>query len=110
MSQTGSRGALAQSHGNQSIFQTIRKGACQTISFTGTSAQASNAFATNVSVIRLFATQDCFIEFGSNPTADNTGMFIPGGIICHTNVIPGEKIAAIRVSNSGTLYITEGAP
>lgn len=102
----GSRAVPAKTEAND-IFPAIYKGTCQTISFTG-SSQASNATGAFVTIVRVFATKDCFLNFGSAPTAASTDMFLPAGIIEYFGMIPGEKIAAIRSSDNGTLYITEG--
>lgn len=64
----------------------------------------------STTLVRIFATQDCFIKVGVNPTAiANSSMFVPGGIIDFIGVQPGDKIAVIRSSSDGTLYLTEGA-
>ena len=79
----------------------------QKVSFTGTSAQSS---AVDCTMIGLFATQDCWIVFGSNPTAaSNNGScrFLPGGIQFHFRIKDGDKIAVIQDSASGDLHIAE---
>ena len=76
--------------------------------FTGTSAQSA-ALSASCSVVRLFATQDCFILFGANPTALTTSHFLPAGVVEYFGCAGGDKIAAIQSSVAGTLYISEGA-
>ena len=59
--------------------------------------------------MRLFCTQDAYVAFGANPTANTTSsMFLPGGIIEYYGVTPSTKIAVIQSTAAGTLYITEG--
>lgn len=102
----GSTKALANL---RDTFEAIRPGTSQSLSFNGVSAQ-SNAVGIHTSIVRLFATQDCFIRVGENPTAvGGTSMFVPAGIIDFIGVLPGDKIAAIRSVSDGVLYITEGA-
>ncbi len=89
-----------------SSFPAAYIGASQTISVSGTSAQ-STAFSSSTTLIRLFSTEDCYIAMGDSPTANSSGMFLPGGIVEYVGVKTGQKLAAIRDANSGTLYVTE---
>lgn len=97
--------ALAAQQGS---FEAILPGVSQALAFTGTSAQ-STALGTSTTLVKIFATTDCFIKVATDPTAvaDGTCMFVPAGIIDFIGVGPGQKIAAIRNASSGTLYITE---
>lgn len=103
-----SRPALSTSPIGFVPFQCIVPGVSQTIALTSSSVQSS-AFAATTSIIRLFATKDCFLIFGANPTATTAGVFIPGGIIQFLGVVPGQKLAAIESIADGSLYVTEGA-
>jgi hypothetical protein len=78
------------------------------ISFTNANVQGS-AVPAGVSVARLVASKDCFVSYGSNPTAANTKMFLPAGVIEYFGVDPGKKFAAIRDTANGTLYISYGS-
>lgn len=96
-------------------FQTITPGISQKITTSG-SSQQSAAFTHGVSLIYLFATQDCFIKIGTSPVAvaDGTCMFIPGGIpfgigLYTTNEQNAVyKLAVIQSSTTGSVYFTEG--
>lgn len=79
----------------------------QVRSFDGTSKQ-SNAFAATTTRIRLVASQHCYIAFGANPTADNTGIMLIANVPEFFGVLPGEKVAALQVSSGGNLSIAEG--
>lgn len=83
----------------------------QAVSIDATSAQ-SDAVESNI--VSLCATVDCFIEFGSDPTAaapvdteTKGGEFLPAKTIIVRRIIPGEKVAVIQADGSGVLYITE---
>lgn len=92
-----------------SIFQTFKPGSSQKVSFTGTSAQSS-ALGGYTKIVRLFATEDCWIKMGTDPTAAAsaaTSTFVPGGIIQYFVTKPGDKIAVIRDTTSGSLHILE---
>jgi len=84
-------------------------GAQQRVAFTGTSAQSS-AFTTNI--ITVYATQDCWIRFGSAPAAvanDGDATYLPSGFMRVYRVKIDDKLAIIRDATSGNLYIAGGA-
>ncbi len=92
----------------KNIFQTLRPvAASEAVSFNATSAQSAEVPA-HCFEIRLVATEDCFVEIGTNPTAaTSTSMFISGDKSeRYFHVHPGEKIAVIESSTGGTLYVT----
>lgn len=91
-------------------FEAIYPGVSQKLSTIVTSAQSA-ALGARTSIVQLYATQDVHIKVGANPTAvaDGTCMFIPKLVAKMIGVAPGNKIAAIRDSADGVLYITEGA-
>ncbi len=90
-------------------FETIIPGVSQLIAVSNASVQGS-ALGISTTVVRLFATNDCYIKLGANPTAlaDGTSMFVPGGIVDFIGVTPGDKIAVIRYASNGSLFVTEG--
>lgn len=90
------------------MFQTLYPSAPQKVTITSSSTQSS-AFSANVSVIRIFPTSNCYVKFGSNPTATTSDIYCPGGILQFFGVIPGEKVAVIQDTASGTLHVVEGA-
>ena len=88
-------------------FQSIIPGFSYTISFSAASA-TSPAVESDTDVVRVFSTEDCFLKFGSSPTATTSDMFLPAGIVEYFGMNPGDKIAVIRSVNNGLLYVTEG--
>jgi hypothetical protein len=93
------------------MFQVISVGACQAIAVGASSVQSALP-QPGVSIVRLFSTVDAWVSFGANPTAvaeGPTSMFLPGGVVEYFEIRGDEKIAVIRNSGSGKLYITEGA-
>ena len=70
---------------------------------TGSSSQ-STAFGANIEYVRIVADATCHIEFGVNPTATTSTIYIPAGDVEYFKISPGEKVAAIGSAN---LYITE---
>lgn len=102
-------GAVADGF-TKDMFQVVSPGVSQVIAINGTSAQASG-FSEGVTIIRLFSTVDAWVAFGSSPTAVYEGsgsMFLPGGVVEYFEVKAGEKIAVVRNTINGKLYVTEG--
>jgi hypothetical protein len=91
----------------QQGFQVITPGTYQKVTTSGTSAQSSATQGTTT-IVQLYADQDCYVAFGSNPTATTSTMFLPLGQILYVGVTPGHKIAVIQSTTAGTLFITEG--
>jgi hypothetical protein len=58
--------------------------------------------------VRLCATSDCYIVFGTNPVAAvGGGLLLPAMTPEYFWVQPGERVAAIQVSAAGSLNIVE---
>lgn len=91
-------------------IQAMGVGVTQSISFSGTSAATSNALSKNTIIVRLVATQPCFVAVGTGtPTATTSSMYLPAGVPEYFGVNGFEtlKIAALQVAASGVLYVTE---
>jgi len=98
---------LARSHNKSETIQAVAPGTTQTITTSGSSAAISTAFATGTTVVRIVATEDVNIKFGSTPTATTSDPFIPANQVEYFKVTAGEKVAAIQNSTAGTCYVTE---
>lgn len=81
--------------------------ASQSVAIGATSAQATDAIGAGIRVVRLVATSDCHVKIGSNPTATTADLFLPAGCVEWLIAHPGQKVAAIQSSASGTLYVSE---
>lgn len=95
---------------NRDYFQAIYPNASQRLTVAATSVQ-SNAVDRQTSIVELFATTDCWVVFGSAPVAaanDGASFFLPAGLFKYYGIEPGYKIAAIRSSSDGLLYVIEG--
>lgn len=80
----------------------------QSIAFTVTSARNSADFAEGVKVVDLYATQDVFVKFGtSSVTAATTDVFVKASTITRYATHANLRLAAIRSTADGTLFITE---
>lgn len=91
---------------NGQFVEAVGLGAAQKVAFDGTSAQSS-AVGANTRVVRLCATQDCFIAIAANPTATTSSTYLPGGAVEYVRVQPGDKIAVIQRNTAGDLHVTE---
>lgn len=80
----------------------------QNVAFTGTSARTTNAIGNFIQVVRLVATQACYVRVGNSTVAATTADFLlPANTVDYIIVDPGSFIAAIQVSAGGTLSVTE---
>jgi hypothetical protein len=64
----------------------------------------------NTAHIRLAATSDCWVSFGTNPTAAIAGIasiLLPAGVPEYFWVYPGEKVAVTQNSAAGSLNVAE---
>ena len=59
-------------------------------------------------MVRLVATSDCHVAFGTDPTAvaDGTCVFLPAGIPEYFVLSPGDKVAVIQDAVAGSLFIS----
>ncbi len=103
-------GAVADGF-QKEMFQCISPGTSQALAVGGSSVQSALP-QTGVTIVRLFSTADCFVAFGSNPTAVVEGassMFLPAGIVEYFEIRIDEKLAVISATAlTGKLYVTEG--
>jgi len=75
----------------------------QKVTSSGTSVQSS-AFGANVEYVRVIADAACHIQFGVNPTATTSTIYLPADDIEYFKVSAGEKVAVIGTVN---LYVSD---
>ncbi len=90
-----------------SISVTLNYGSGQNVSFTDASVQSAAIIGTHA---RIVATEDCYYCVGADPVAVISGAsaLLPAGVCEVIQLTSGQKIAAIRVSTSGTLNVIPG--
>jgi len=102
---------MSRDTGN-AAFQAITQGTAQTVAL-GASSVASSAFGAGTSIVRLLASVDTWVTFGTAPTASaSNGIYLVASAPEYFAVPIGKsyKVAGLPVSGStGNLYITEGA-
>lgn len=77
------------------------------VAVSGTSAQ-SIAFAGPE--VQLVATVNCWLKFGTNPTAvagTDANQYFPANTIWTIKWVPGDKVAVIQDSASGFITVTQ---
>ncbi len=90
-------------------FQAIHPGTSQTISVGTTSVKATNAVAASTSLIRLHCSEDAYVGIGTTGVAaTSSSMFVPADQTEYFGIEAGKFVAALRVTASGTCYLTEG--
>ena len=78
-------------------------GAPERVSVSSSSAQSS---AINSGEVLLHATTACYVVMGSDPTATTTtGIPLIAGEKFHLRVNPGHKVAVIRDTADGYLFV-----
>lgn len=85
---------------------TGRLGTVQSASYTGTAGTITNPVGTQTYKVRVLCTTDAFITTDGS-TATTAGTYLPGLAAEYFTITPGQKVSAIQVSSSGTLYVTE---
>ena len=76
-----------------------------TISASGTSAQSAALSGRDIVVI---SPADCFVLFGTNPTATTSCLLVPADTpVRFTNINPGEKFAVILGASTATIQYFE---
>jgi hypothetical protein len=89
------------------IGSVFRLGGTQTVSFTSTSATHSTAFQAGTNVVRVVASTNCHIKIAKDPTATTADAKLAPGVPEYFAVTAGQKIAAIRTTTSGSLFVSE---
>lgn len=88
-----------------------REGTVQTITFTGTSAAATNAFGAQTRQVRLVGNAACnylVTDLTTGSASQTTSPFLPANLDRVITVQPGEFIAAIQCATNGLNTATAG--
>lgn len=88
---------------------TGRLSTAQNVAYTGTAGTITNAVGTQTYRVRVVVTTDAFIlnVDGSGVVTASTGAYLPALSPEYFTVTPGQKMSAIQVAASGTMYVSE---
>lgn len=89
---------------------TFRYGRVHVVSHSGTSAATAVPFPEHITHARITATSDIYyrvVDTASDTVTAANGVMLLAGQIDFPKVRPGEHIAVLQVSASGTTNITE---
>ena len=85
---------------------TRRYGSVERVAVGATSAQSAAMSGTDE--VLLHATVDCYILAAADPTAAaTTSIPMAAGEKFHMQILPGQKIAVIRATEDGFLYVAQ---
>lgn len=107
------RGGLAIQAARPAITQNVSIGSASTQSAAFAAGPSSygygQAFTQKTQHVRVTSTTNCWISFGSSPTAAmaSNSIYLPANSAEYFYVLPGEKIAVIQDTAAGTLNIAE---
>jgi hypothetical protein len=91
----------------QQFIGTARPGITQNVAFTGTAGTITNPISSETYKVRVLVTSDAYITLdGTTPTSSNA-LYLPALSAEYFTTTPGQKVSAVQVSASGTLYVTE---
>jgi len=90
-------------------FQAIYPGTVTKITVTGTTARMGAGVGTAVTIFRVICTEDSYIKVGnSTVNATTNDVYLPADTVEYFGIQPGQYVAAIRDTVSGTCHIAEG--
>jgi hypothetical protein len=81
----------------------VRPGPTQKVAIGSVPAVSA---AVGAQVVRLVATADCHIAFGTSPAADATSLLLTANLPEYFACETAEKVAVLADSGEGLLYIT----
>lgn len=90
------------------FYRVTPRNVAQKVTVGGSSTQSA-AFNAVTKLVRLLSTVDCYVAFGSNPTATSSSLYMVAGVPEYFAVDPGSKVAVLQVASGGNLSIAEGS-
>lgn len=82
--------------------------ATQIITVTGTTARSTPSFGSTTVSVELTPTVDMYVKFGdTSVVATTSDVRLNAGIVYTYKIGTNVRVAAIRDSSSGSLYVTE---
>lgn len=88
-------------------YPAFRFGPTHVVPYTDVSAQIPGTIGGKTTLVLLWSDTDCHVAVGADPTATTNSKPITAKADTPVVVNPGDKVAAVRFQDSGTLYVTE---
>jgi hypothetical protein len=101
--------AQARDSQNRIIARVLAVNSAQTVSTGATSAQGA-LWQSTTKMVKIIATANAWIAFGTNPTASAAGVncvYLPAGSVIDFAVVQGQKAAVIQDSAAGKVCMVE---
>lgn len=79
------------------------------VNYTATAGTAGQAIGAQSRIVRVMCTTECLVAFPVTPiaAAATRPIYLPSSAPEYFKVSPGAYVYAVRVSTSGTIYVTE---
>ena len=84
-----------------------RLGTAQSVGYGVAAGTITTAVGAGTYRVRVVVTTAAYILIAKDPTATTAHVYMPADRPEYFNIRPGEKVSAIRVTNDGTLYVSE---
>lgn len=96
------KAVIVTSSGEVRTAEILTPGTPVNVAVGSVTAQSAAVTATRV---RIVSTTNCYIAFGSNPTADTSSLLLAAGHPEIFTFTTGQKVACLRVTADGVLSI-----
>lgn len=89
----------------QAIFDlsTRRTGSGELTAYDASTANAT-VFPARTTKVRVYCTTDAYVLIGASPTATVAGFYMPAGAVEYFDCLPGDTVAAVKVSSAGNMH------
>lgn len=104
--------AFASKLVNQDVrqyFPSVGLGSTQSVAYTstaGVTAQILSPNGGNTELVSVLVTTAAYVAQGASPVAAASDMLVPANTPMLIEMLAGNKVSAVPLSNNGTLYVT----
>ena len=94
-------------------FTTLSLGTTSTLSGTTSAAVNTTELFSSVTplstrcIVRVYTSQDVYIDIGANAIATTSSTIMPAGSVEYFDVLPGGRVSVLSVSAAASVKITE---
>lgn len=91
----------------QQYIGTGRLGVAQSVAYTATAGTITNPLGSQTYKVRVLVTTDAFVTTDGTTPSATSGAYVPALSPEYLTVTPGQKVSAVQVAASGSLFVTE---